>query len=240
MSTIIICDDVEMERQMLHELLLLYFEETKDDVTILEYESGESLIADVEEGYAEADLLFLDIYMKEMNGMEVARKLRETNHNGPIVFLTASPDFAIESYEVQASGYILKPFDVEKIKELTARLLNREQKRRVEIKSRRQYRYPYTDEILYAESAGHTIMLHLLNGSEIATQEKLSDLEEKIGEKRFLRCHQSYLVNMDYISDAEEGFVLKDGTSIPVRVRGRKEILDSYHEYFTDMQKIRK
>ena len=61
MNTIIICDDVEMERQMLHELLLLYFEETKDEVTILEYESGESLIADVEEGYLDADLLFLDI-----------------------------------------------------------------------------------------------------------------------------------------------------------------------------------
>ena len=238
MSTIIICDDVEMERQMLHELLLLYFEETKDEVTILEYESGESLIADVEEGYLDADLLFLDIYMKKMNGMEVARRLRKSNHNGPIVFLTASPDFAIESYEVQASGYILKPFDVEKIKELTGRLLKREQRRRVEIKSRRQYRYPYTDEIIYAESEGHLVRTHLLDGSEIIAQEKLGDLENRISERRFLRCHQSYLVNMDYISDAEEGFVLKDGTDIPIRVRGRKEILESYHKYFMGQQKI--
>lgn len=238
MSKIIICDDVEMERQMLHELLLLYFEETKDDVTILEYESGESLLADIEEGYLEADLLFLDIYMKEMNGMEVARRLRETNHNGPIVFLTASRDFAIESYEVQASGYILKPFDVEKIRELTGRLLKREQRRRVEIRSKRQYRYPYIDEIMYAESEAHMIWIHLRDGSEIVAQEKLGDLEERISERRFLRCHQSYLVNMDYIRDAEDGFVLKNGTNIPIRVRGRKEILESYHEYFTDHEKI--
>ena len=238
MSTIIICDDVEMERQMLHELLLLYFEETKDEVTILEYESGESLIADVEEGYLKADLLFLDIYMKEMNGMEVARRLRKNNHNGPIVFLTASPDFAIESYEVQAAGYILKPFDVEKIKKLTGRLLKRDQRRRVEIKSRRQYRYPYTGEIMYAESERHMVRIHLQDGSEIIAQEKLGDLEERIRERRFLRCHQSYLVNMDYIRDAEDGFVLEDGTDIPIRVRGRKEILESYHAYFTDQKKM--
>ena len=78
----------------------------------------------------------------------------------------------------------------------------------------------------------------MLDGSEIIAQEKLGDLENRISERRFLRCHQSYLVNMDYISDAEEGFVLKDGTDIPIRVRGRKEILESYHKYFTGQQKI--
>ena len=233
MSTIIICDDVEMERQMLHELLLLYFEETKDEVTILEYESGESLIADVEEGYLEADLLFLDIYMKKMNGMEVARRLRKSNHNGPIVFLTASPDFAIESYEVQASGYLLKSFSEEKIKKLLNRILKTDMQRRVAIKSKRQYRYPYTDDIVYVESDKHTITLHLSDQSEIVAQDKLIEIEKRIDEKRFLHCHQSYLVNMDYIKDVKDDFELQDGTIIPIRVRGRKEVLDRYNEYFS-------
>ena len=232
MKRIILCDDVELERQILKELLTLYFEEKGEEISVIEYESGEALIADVEEGYLEADLLFLDIFMKDMNGMETARKLREMDRKGPIVFLTASPDFAIESYEVQASGYLLKPYDVEKIKELTSRLLKDDSKRRVAVKCKRQYRYPYTDDIVYIDSDRHAVTIHMSDDTDIVTQEKLGDLEIRIGEPRFLRCHQSYLVNMDYIRDAQDDFVLSDGTTIPIRVRGRKEIIDGYHEYF--------
>ena len=69
------------------------------------------------------DLLFLDIYMKKLNGMETARKLRQIQCKVPIIFLTASPDYAIESYEVQASGYLLKSFSEEKLMKLLNRIL---------------------------------------------------------------------------------------------------------------------
>ena len=140
MKRIVLCDDVELERQILKELLTLYFEEMGEEISVIEYESGEALITDVEEGLLEADLLFLDIFMKNMNGMETARRLREMKRKGPIVFLTASPDFAIESYEVQASGYLLKPYDAEKIKELAARLLKDDIKRGKVVKRKWQYR----------------------------------------------------------------------------------------------------
>lgn len=232
MKRIVLCDDVELERQILKELLELYFKEIGEEVSVVEYESGESLIADVEEGYLEADLLFLDIYMKNMNGMETARKLREMKRNGPIVFLTASPDFAIESYEVEASGYLLKPYDAEKIKELTAHILKKDEKKRVAVKTRRQYRYPYTDDIRYIDSDRHAVTIHLTDGTEIVTQEKLGDIEKRIGEIRFLRCHQSFLVNMDYIRDVQEDFILDEESRVPIRVRGRKEIVDEYYNYF--------
>ena len=151
---------------------------------------------------------------------------------GPIVFLTASPDFAIESYEVQASGYLLKPYDAEKIKELAARLLKDDSKRRIAVKSKRQYRYLYIDDIMYIDSDRHMVTLHMKDGTEIITQEKLGDLKERIGDQRFLHCHQSYLVNMDYIRDAQDDFILADDTTVPIRVRGRKDIIDMYHKYF--------
>ena len=234
MRRIALCDDVELERHILKELLLVYLEETGEDVSVTEYETGEKLITDAEEGQLTADLLFLDIYMDGMNGMETARKLREMDWKGPIVFLTASPDFAIESYEVEASGYLLKPYDAEKIRELTARILKTDEKKRLVVKSRRQYRYPYTDGIRYIDSDRHTVTIHLDDDTEIVSQEKLGDIEERIGEDRFLRCHQSYLVNMDYIRDVQEDFILSDDTRIPIRVRGRKEILDQYYQYFVD------
>ena len=157
MQRIVICDDVEIERTLMKEILTEYFDEIHREVSIIEYDSGEGLIADVEEGYLDMELLFLDIYMKKLNGMETARKLRVISCNVPIVFLTASPDYAIESYEVQASGYLLKPFSEEKLKTLINRILKTDMKRRVAIKSKRQYRYPYTDEIMYIESDASSV-----------------------------------------------------------------------------------
>ena len=234
MKTIVVCDDVEIERLLLKEILCQYFEEINEEVSIVEYDSGETLIADVEEGYVAMDLLFLDIYMKKLNGMETARKLRQIHCKVPIIFLTASPDYAIESYEVQASGYLLKSFSEEKLMKLLNRILKTDMKRRVAIKNRRQYRYPCTDDIMYIDSDKHNVTLHLSDGSEIITVDKLGEIEKRINEKRFLRCHQSYLVNMDYIKDVEDDFIMEDGTLVPIRVRGRKEILDTYYDYFVN------
>ena len=234
MKTIVVCDDVEIERLLLKEILCQYFEEINEEVSIVEYDSGETLIADVEEGYVAMDLLFLDIYMKKLNGMETARKLRQIQCKVPIIFLTASPDYAIESYEVQASGYLLKSFSEEKLMKLLNRILKTDMKRRVAIKNRRQYRYPCTDDIMYIDSDKHNVTLHLSDGSEIITVDKLGEIEKRINEKRFLRFHQSYLVNMDYIKDVEDDFIMEDGTLVPIRVRGRKEILDTYYDYFVN------
>nr|WP_255633054.1 LytTR family DNA-binding domain-containing protein [Fusicatenibacter faecihominis] len=103
---------------------------------------------------------------------------------------------------------------------------------RVAVKTGRQFRYPYTDDILYIDSNRHIVTLHLKDGSEIVTQDKLNDIESRIGEKRFLRCHQSYLVNMDQVADVKEDFILKNGNMVPIRVRGRKELIDAYNRYF--------
>ena len=76
MRKIVICDDMELERLLLKDILIQYFEEIQEEVSIIEYSSGEVLVADAEEGYLEGELLFLDIYMDQLNGMETARKLR--------------------------------------------------------------------------------------------------------------------------------------------------------------------
>ena len=67
----------------------------------------------------------------------------------------------------------------------------------------------------------------MLDGSVLETAEKLGNLEKKIEDPRFLRCHQSFLVNMDHITDVEEEFLLRNGERVPIRVRGRKDVLDA-------------
>lgn len=231
-NRIAICDDVEVERFVLKRQLMVYFQTNGREAQIQEYESGESLLADIEEGYIWPDLIFLDIYMGDLNGMDTARKLRDLGVKAPIVFLTASPDFALESYEVEASGYLLKPADEKQTTAILRRLLKSELRRRISVKCRRQYRYPFVDEILYLESDRHTVTLHMLDGSVLETTEKLGNLEKKIEDPRFLRCHQSFLVNMDHITDVEEEFLLRNGERVPIRVRGRKDVLDAYNRYF--------
>ena len=107
---IAICDDLYNERNMIQSLLTsIQNEEQKLEFNITQYEEGEALLMDMEENLSEFDLVILDIYMDGINGMETARKIRENDINIPIVFLTASPDFALESYDVNAFGYLLKP-----------------------------------------------------------------------------------------------------------------------------------
>lgn len=86
MRKIVICDDMELERLLLKDILIQYFEEIQEEVSIIEYSSGEVLVADAEEGYLEGELLFLDIYMDQLNGMETARKLRALQCRSPLYF----------------------------------------------------------------------------------------------------------------------------------------------------------
>ena len=229
---IAVCDDVEVERYVLKRQLMSYFQLTGAKAEIREYVSGESLLADIEEGYIWPDLIFLDIYMGNLNGMDTARHLREMGVEAPIVFLTASPDFAVESYEVEAAGYLLKPAQEQQTHAILQKLLREETRKRISVKCKRQFRYPYVDDMVYLESDRHTVRIHMTDGSELVTVDKLGELEKKIDDARFMRCHQSYLVNMAHIADVAEDFIMSTGACVPIRVRGRREVVDAYNEYF--------
>ena len=163
--------------------------------------------------------------------METARKIRQRGIQTPLVFLTATPDFALESYDVHAFGYLLKPVSEEKLTALLRRLLGHYDRPRVCVQWERQKRYLFLDEIIYVESQNHTIHIHLSSGEVLDSKEKLGDLESLLDE-RFLRCHQSFLVNMSYIADVDGDFILKDGTKIPIRIRQRKAIAEEYYRFF--------
>ncbi len=232
MKKIAVCEDNKLDREILKTMLQNYFENRREEVAVLEYSSGEEMLTAIEDNNISVDLIFLDIYMKELDGMETARKIRQFGGNMPIIFSSASAEFALQSYDVEAAGYLLKPLDKEKLGFILDRILKFCTGKRIAVKVRRQYRYLCTDEIVYVDSDKHTITFYLADGSKVTTTEKMGAVEKAIQETRFIRCHQSYLLNMDYVKDVQEDFILKDGTRIPIRVRGRKEMIDRYHEYF--------
>lgn len=231
MIKIAICDDIASEREELQSILLMIQNAEQNwNFDITQYASGELLFMDLEEQCI-FDLIILDIYMDGMSGMEIAHKIRQREMETPIVFLTASPDFALESYDVNAFGYLLKPIDADKLTAVLERLLVYYDRPRVSIQCDRRRRYLFLDEIMYVKSQNHNIYIHLVKGEMLTSGEKLNDLEEKMDD-RFLRCHQSYLVNMCFIADVAEDFILKDGTRIPIRKRQHKAIADTYYRFF--------
>lgn len=229
MFKIAIVDDSATSRELIGASLNKFAIKNDLDFSYEEFSSGESFLANFDEANC-YDLIFMDIFMKDLNGFETAKKIREIDDYVPVCFLTTSRDFAIESYEVNACGYLVKPLDESKMFALLARLTKRQPaKALVIMKKGRACSFEYK-EITFIESHGHTITIHTDGGErDDSFYAKLDDIE--LDDSRFIRCHKSYMVNMDYIKFADDTFHLADGTEVPIRTRGKKEIVDEYTKY---------
>ncbi len=234
---IAVCDDNQLDRDIIKDFLHTYMTEKSIPNTITEYENGKNLIYDIEEGRY-YDMIFLDIFMDHILGMDIARKLRNVGYTGNIVFLTSTAEFAVDSYEVEASGYLLKPHDYEKLCRLLDRIIDRTNIGHFQVSVRNTiYSIPF-GEIVYVESRNNICILHRSDGSEYTIYKKLSEVELQLNESRFLRCHQSYLVNMSYISKADSQFELTTGDVVLIRQRSQKEIRRIYQEFASKGVKV--
>jgi DNA-binding LytR/AlgR family response regulator len=231
---IAVCDDMSNERQVVCDALKKIFSMRNEKVNIVEYSAGENLISDIEEDFEQFDIIFQDIYMKHITGIETATILRNMGCVSKIIFLTSSPDFAIESYDVEASGYLLKPLDTEKLKTLLERILAPSVRKRIAVDYDGRYQYIFLDEIMWVESKNHNVEIHKINDKVLELRKKLSDIEQIINDEDFIRCHQSYLVNMNYVDKFDDYFHMRNGAVIPVRVRSRKQICEQYHKWYLD------
>lgn len=233
MYRIAICDDCRQDQEKLRRMI----HQTLRDKPVCPYqivvmESGEKLLSLVMDAPDYFDLIFLDIYMAGMNGMEAAKKLRELGCRSALIFLTTSPDFALESYDVEAAGYLLKPPAPEAVEKALNKHMEEKPRKKIRVLAGREKRYLYQNDILYAESRNHDIIICLSSGERLQVREKLSDFEAELADKRFLRCHKSFLINMDAVKDVKEGFVLKNGETIPIRARDKAAIAEAYYQYF--------
>ena len=227
---IAVCDDSRMDRELIIELLHRYFYERHIDYDVAQFCTGDNFIYDIEEG-EQYDLLMLGIYIGAKLGIETAKKARELGYSGDIIFLSAASDFAIEGYELDAAGYLLKPIDYKRFTVVMDRLLEEIGVKKYTVRYRNGIvRIPY-DEIVYVDSSNTKCTIHRADGSKYVVYKKLDTIQEELNDERFLRCHQSYLVNMGYISQADKEFMLSTGDIVLIRQRGLKEIKQAYMDY---------
>ncbi len=172
-------------------------------------------------GGAPVDACILDIIMPEMDGISLAKKLRDEGFQGAIVFLSTSKEFAPESYEVKAFSYLLKPPTPESVGKLLEQLEASQKNAdtaKVLLKTPGIAKSVMLRDIAYVEVIQHKLYFRLRDGSEIAvngTFKAFADVLLRDG--RFVQCHRSFIVNMDEISGISEWEIkMRRGTRIPV------------------------
>ena len=230
---IAICDDSPVDREIIGMMLRDFAAKRSVHLDITEYNSGINLINDIEEGRC-FSIIFMDIYMDEMLGIDAAHRLRENIHyEGDIVFLTATSKFAVDSYEVNASGYLVKPLSYEKVFAVMDKILSSYKSRTYLIRRHSSIIHIPIDEILYIDSDNNKCLLHRKDGRNYTIYKKLDEIQEELPSSHFLRCHQSYLVNMDYIRSADKDFEMINGDVVSIRQRDIKRIRSVYFDYIS-------
>ncbi len=231
-----ICDDTPIDREIMMDLLHDYAIQKGIPIEIVEYERGMDLLYDMEDG-SWFDLIMLDIYLGDTLGIHVAHRLREMQYNRSIVFLTASPEFAIDSYDVHADGYILKPHGYTKLSKVMDYITRNMDISVYQIRQRSTIIHIPLHEILYIESNNSKCILHRSTGKDYVIYKTLNQIEQELNDKRFLRSHQSYLVNMDYIQQVDKQFHLTTGDTVGIRQRTLKAVRQAYLDYVASKSK---
>lgn len=227
-----IIDDSLIDTQYVAQLVKKWATITDHTVCIQEFFSAEEFLFHYEDE-KDYDILLLDIEMSDMNGVELAKRLRQENATVQMIFITGFPDFMAEGYEVSALHYLLKPVGEEKL----FAVMDRAAKNCVKTENyllvtieQTLKRIPVSS-IIYAETFAHYVTLVTAEG-EYQIRENTSALAEKLGED-FVRPHRSYLVNLRHVYSISKTEVLLDNRkAIPLSRYNYKEINQAFIQYY--------
>lgn len=194
------------------------------------YLSGRALL----EAKKQFDLVFLDIQMVGMNGMDTARAIRELQPDTVLIFVTGSKEYVFEAFDVSAFHYLLKPLEETKFMEVLKRAIGESRKCRAEKQKRLFIRTKNLTidqkDILYIESRGKKVDIHTRKET-FSIYGAMSELETQLGES-FYRCHRGYLVNMAYITEyGADSITLTGGARVYLTKKKHGEFVKAYMWY---------
>lgn len=225
-----ICDDRSEDIRILTEALYAYDPSFK----ISTYTSGNSLLDDLDDLAIVFDLLFLDIYMPGINGIETAGKIRAKMKDVMIIFISSSNEHYPEAYDVFAFNYMMKPVNRDKLNMVLDQALMSISKERSE-----QFSFTYKSmtcrvyckDILYIESSDKIILFHMQNKTILKCYGKLDEILQKLPEGFFIRCHQSFAVNLFHISEMGDSYFRVNSVSISISKKHLKDAKDKYFDH---------
>ena len=196
------------------------------------FTNGINFLESLKNGF---DLIFLDIDMPTINGLELAKKIREFDEKVTLVFVTNLASCAIQGYEVSALAFLVKPITEFSLKNCFDKFIvkwkeNKDDKK-ITIKVAHGYRALSINEIRYVEVRSHDLFFHIGNDEVLSTKGILKDVEAKINSPKFQKCNSCYLINLDYVDSVVGNDVLIGKDKLPISRNKKQNFLDAFLAY---------
>ncbi|MCI8282419.1 MAG: response regulator transcription factor [Lachnospiraceae bacterium] len=218
MLSIAVCDDDVIACSNMARKVRDLLGEMKKSCMIRQFCSGRELLQASEN----FDIVFLDILMRDLDGMKTAQIFREKAFDKILIFVSSSREYVFEAYDVEAFQYLLKPVEDKKLKQVLKRAVHKTESRSQEFiiaSKERQKKKLYLDDIYYFEIKGRILHVHGEEGI-FTYYDQIQRLEDKLQEKGFFRCHKSYLINLKYVEGYnKQEAVLDNGERIVIAKR---------------------
>lgn len=215
---IAICDDESQFMDAICPLLEQWAARNSIKLTLCRFTNGDDLIAAHRNKCM--DLIILDVIMPLLNGIDTARELRKDNQTVPIIFLTSTREFAVDSYEVQAFHYLIKPVEKDKLFRVLDDFLQKNilPKNIFTAKTADGFCRITPTDVHYLEAQNKKVLVYLSNGKTLEIHELFSRCAEVFSpENGFFRCHRSYIVNLNCIEQfSKKDIITINDTVIPI------------------------
>ncbi len=209
-----LCEDDKEEMERLMDLA----QAAAVPVRVTAFENGEAFLADYRPG--RFDMVFMDIYMDGISGVEAVRRLREQEPELPVAFVTSSQDHALDGYRLKVAKYIEKPVTKEDMDSAIALAAQWREQAAVEVVLQEKKLSLPVNRLVLVEQRAHYLLFWFEGGGTKQAKGRLDELEPQLAGFPFFRSHKSYLANLSHVVGIDQGllvFCMKDGQSVYIR-----------------------
>lgn len=237
------CDDESVQLKYMEVLIKEWAEKNKIEYSFLGFQSTKKFLFENEGNYP-FDLVLLDIDMEEMDGMKLARRIREYDNKLPIVFITNRKEYVFEGYEVNAYRYLLKPINEDKLSEIFNGIITmcEKEKRYIIEKQEGELTKIALEDIVYLEANGHYLSINTVKDTLVVKKSLQDEIRaicsdgQSLFETGFVSTHRSFLVNLKYIDKVlRVECVLSNEEIIPISRSSYREVNEAFIRYYKEL-----
>lgn len=232
MLLVAIVDDDPQDTALLESHVENYFKKNNIPAMVKEYRDGLDFIR----GTEHHDIVFMDIQMEKLDGLDAARLMRKINRESCLIFVTNMAQFAIRGYEVDALDFIVKPASMASINyvlDKAVRRLNESMNTVVSLKTSEGTVSVSSNDITYVEVFDHNLVYHTTRG-DFTVRGRISDVGGKLDQRHFVMCNRSFVVNLRYVTNVSADYLNIGDTRISISKSHRKNLMQRFSSFLGD------